>query len=396
MQISNIPAKFALVWGEGASSPYITVPIPLTTPTPGRASLSLGFPPLNFTPRGSGGIPPFGEDFNGIFNQITSWNQWQQAGGTVVYDSAFSTAVNGYPEGAVLRSAVNPQLFYVSTTDNNTTNPDDPIASSGWQVLCRIRLAAATNFYVRSDGSDNNTGLANNAGGAWLTLQHAFDTLAKLYDANGFQITINVGAGTFAGLLVNQFPVGVFGSIILNGAGSTTIFSSSITNNGYGQLLVQNVKMGGAGNSTPGFVAENAGSFITLGAGIEFGAISGATNAHIYASGGAISITANYTISGGAAFHITSYSSTGGISIGSNITCTLTGTPAFSTAFVSADIGGHVNVNLGSPQIVYSGSATGQRYVINNQAGIFGTAGAANFFPGSSPGFSGGNGAVYN
>ena len=148
MQISNIPAKFALIWGEGASSPYITTPVPDTTATPGRASFTLGFPPLNFTPRGSGGIPPFGEDFNGILNQVTAWAQWQQAGAPVFYDAAFSTAVGGYPKGCVLTST-EPGVKWISTVDNNVTDPDGG-SPTGWN-----RFTPGTTNYVVDTGATN-------------------------------------------------------------------------------------------------------------------------------------------------------------------------------------------------------------------------------------------------
>ena len=50
--------------------------------------------------------------------------------------------------------------------------------------------AIGTNYYVRTDGSDSNDGSANDAAHAWLTIQHAVDTVAT-------GDTINVAAGTY-------------------------------------------------------------------------------------------------------------------------------------------------------------------------------------------------------
>lgn len=136
MQQSNIPSKFGIPWGNAAGPTYIQT-IPQASQigiTNCRASLTDGFPPLTFIPSSSGGCPPFGKDFNGILNQITQWSQWQSAGGPVFWDSAFSTSIGGYPKGAVLQSAVLLGRMWLSTADNNTTNPDSQ-TSANWVPL---------------------------------------------------------------------------------------------------------------------------------------------------------------------------------------------------------------------------------------------------------------------
>src|SRR5690606_36605511 len=47
------------------------------------------------------------------------------------------------------------------------------------------------------DGSDSNSGLSNNAGGAWLTLQHAYNQVCRIIDFGGFDVTIKVADGTY-------------------------------------------------------------------------------------------------------------------------------------------------------------------------------------------------------
>lgn len=98
--------------------------------TPGAASFETGFPPLTMTPLLAGGIPPMGEDFNGILYFITYIQRFQSAGMVPKYDAAFSTAVNGYPKGAVLQKD-NEQGWWVSTVNNNTSDPDGG-SPTGW------------------------------------------------------------------------------------------------------------------------------------------------------------------------------------------------------------------------------------------------------------------------
>ncbi len=143
MQLSDLPNKFRIPFANAAGGAYIRN-IPLASRIgveDGAASLTDGFVPLNFTPIGAGGVPPFGADMNGILYQTTGWARWVAAGGSVVFDAAFSTAVGGYPKSALLASATTPGIFYVSTVDNNVTNPD--AGGAGWQQVAPLPASDA-------------------------------------------------------------------------------------------------------------------------------------------------------------------------------------------------------------------------------------------------------------
>ena len=134
---SSIPIKIPTYWGTSAPGANNACPIPIPSQigsNPGRASWTDGFPPLTFSPIASGGIPPSGADFNGVLCQLSQWTRWENAGAPVFYDATFSSLVGGYPNGAVLAQAANPTCEWVSTVDNNASNPD--AAGANWISSC--------------------------------------------------------------------------------------------------------------------------------------------------------------------------------------------------------------------------------------------------------------------
>lgn len=126
---SNAPAKFTVPFATSGAKNSI----PITPPvTPGLASYQQGFPPTTMEPIASGGIPPYGQDFNGILNAVNVANLWQQSGFVFSYDAVFATDSNigGYPAQALL-CRTDGLGFWLNTTDNNTSSPDTT-GSSGW------------------------------------------------------------------------------------------------------------------------------------------------------------------------------------------------------------------------------------------------------------------------
>lgn len=128
------PARFTIPFADSASGSFIR-PIPQASQigiTAGAASLTDGFPPLNFQPIAAGGVPPFGQDFNGLLNQITGWSRWFEAGAPILYDATFATGGSGgYPNGAIIQSSAVEGNLWMSTADNNTTDPDS-VSSANW------------------------------------------------------------------------------------------------------------------------------------------------------------------------------------------------------------------------------------------------------------------------
>lgn len=131
MLSSSTPPLFPLTWAASAGAGYIRT-IPTASQigiTAGAASLTDGFPPLNFLPVSGGGVPPFGQDMNGILHMLSAGVQWEQVGGEPVYNASLQTAIGGYPAGAILQSA-DGTGWWRSTTENNLTNPET--GGAGW------------------------------------------------------------------------------------------------------------------------------------------------------------------------------------------------------------------------------------------------------------------------
>jgi hypothetical protein len=176
VKLSDIPTKFPIPFANSAGPSFIR-PIPVSSQIgiqDGAWSLTDGSPPLNFTAKGIGGVPPFGQDANGLFKQITQWARWQGAGGAVPWDSAFSAAIGGYPQNAVVASATVVGRFWKSTVDDNVTNPDS--GGAGWidafGKSTRVVTSSAT--LNLDSGTDYAIGLNRTSGLAPMTINLAF------------------------------------------------------------------------------------------------------------------------------------------------------------------------------------------------------------------------------
>jgi len=270
------------------------------------------------------------------------------------------------------------------------------VGSSYADVGVRERLAANRTYYVRTDGSNSNTGLANTSGGAFLTIQKAWDVACCL-DLNSFVVTIQVGDGTYsAGIITSVQPLGgsvtITGNtttpanVIVNGVQYCFRFTGILVN----PLVLQGMKLAISSNiacislEAPGAIRYDK---------IEFGSAASGV-AHVQALGrGAVLICqgngvgGTITISGSCYSHV--YAQNGG-QIGLDYaTFTVSGTPAFGGQFAWVDLWSYLSAN-GST--TFSGSATGKRYFADNFSRIYTAGGGASFFPGNAAGTVGTDG----
>lgn len=208
MLSANVPARFSIWWAANADPAYVR-DIPEQSQVgvqDGAASLETGFPPDTFTQLVAGGSPPFGQDFNGILRQITTNQQWMQAGGGWAYDLNFSTDVGGYPKGAIIRSSIVLGRQWYSLVDNNTTNPDDPLTSANWAPVGIAPGAPVASFSstvlpgcVLANGLTIGNAASNGTGRANADTLFAYRAIWQQFSATACPIYTSAGTLTTRG-----------------------------------------------------------------------------------------------------------------------------------------------------------------------------------------------------
>lgn len=245
-------------------------------------------------------------------------------------------------------------------------------------------LTANRTYYVRTDGSDSNTGLVDSAGGAFLTIQKGIDTAATLL-LNGFTVTIQVRDGTFVGDVSLKSITG--GRVIVQG--NTTTPTNVVIQRSAAIAAVLGIGIVGTYTFQGFTFAGTPGAWIRVdGPGVNFTfntitfpLLTGGI--HILSLDGAIvQSDGNYTISGGGATFMQT-SVQGMIVDLAARTITVSGTPAWSFGFAVAS----ANSTIRYPNKTYSGAATGVRYrTIENS--VISVGGSATYFPGDVAGIT--------
>lgn len=245
-------------------------------------------------------------------------------------------------------------------------------------------LLANRTYYVRTDGNDNNDGRSNTAGGAFRNIQTAVN-VASLINMNGYNITIQVGNGTYNEDVKISGPflcpsLNSYISLIGDATPSNVVINGLLYAY-YAYLYVYGFKLIDGGSQ--GYcLRADSNSYVDVD-NCEFGAASVAQIRVEQA--GVARMYYNYKISGSAPAHIQTYGTGAFINYRFNgaMTVTLTGTPAFSTAYAVA-AGGYLEQD--SSLISFSGSATGSRYAATNNGTIYTAGAGATFLPGNAGG----------
>lgn len=202
----------------------VTLPVPIpdqTGITPGRASFDTGFGPQNMVDITSmGGVPPFGQDMNGILYTLSAYTLLQQAGQIVRFNATAAAAFTGYAVGARVASATVPGRVWVNYLDGNTNDPDavttgwaalDPLTSASAPAAGTINnlvLPGASDFALDIDTSAGDvdiTGFVAQRNGQRLYLSNTGANLLQAMANNGGSAAANqVRAATDLGIVQNQ------------------------------------------------------------------------------------------------------------------------------------------------------------------------------------------------
>lgn len=405
MQYSDLPNRVTVPFAE--SGPKNTVPVPSQVSiTPGAASFTTGFPPLTMTPIAAGGVPPFGQDMNGILFDESSWTRWVSAGGMVEYDATFSTAVGGYPKGAILKPTSGTGLW-MSIADNNTANPD--AGGAGWMaVVPRVSAITTTGTItpqqaglVQVSAASGNVTLtlpaASAAGGAAMAF-----TFART-DTSGNSVTVNrAGSDTIEGLASIAIPTGGRIGLVSDGVsawriasrvggGNMQVFTSSDTFTVPAGVTRIKCRVWGAGGGGGG---TNSGGFNAVargggGGGYAEGWYSVVPGQSIFVTVGAGGSPGNASPSDGGDGATTSVGSLISATGGGRGGASIGGITSAGGAFGSG-VGGQFNWNGGESQ---NGHIVGS--VLFASSGGFAYAGGYGATRSAGAAFDGSNGAAY-
>jgi hypothetical protein len=208
MNSTNAPAKVVLPF---AAESALKTTIPVLSQigiTPGAASYTDGFPPLTMTPLAAGGIPPSGQDMNGILNALSALNQWYSLGAGFPYDPTAASNANilGYPKGArVMRS--DGTGYWLNTVDGNEVNPESvttgAAASAGWvpDLTNGIASITMTSANVTLTPAQYGKPIITITGALTANLNLIFPSMAGAWIINnactgGHTVTCKTAAGT--------------------------------------------------------------------------------------------------------------------------------------------------------------------------------------------------------
>jgi len=254
-------------------------------------------------------------------------------------------------------------------------------------AVARQRLTAGVSVYIDPTNGNDTTGTGT-IGAPFKTFAVAFPYAVDRYDLVNFTVTFQfVGTAFTEQILANEVVSVGGGNFVLDFSGGTLHTSGPCIRwkgERSGIVTVQNVDLASTGNSA---IIVQDSTFLSVGDGVRFGTCG---LYHVQAIDyGLPLLFTNYEIYGGANAHIVAQERAT-FQFYFPPVVTLTGTPAFTTAFAWALRGGFIYAG----GTTFNGSATGPRFITDRSTIDTGNAGLS-YFPGSSAG-SGNGGGTYD
>ncbi|ACB75215.1 hypothetical protein [Opitutus terrae] len=255
------------------------------------------------------------------------------------------------------------------------------------RIPIRDPLAADRTYFVRPDGDDANSGLIDDATGAFRTIQKAVNVVSEDLDLGEFDVTIQIADGVYTSGVWLRPWLSSGSEVVLRGnvASPSSVLIDLTTPgetggccfySGGGRQVwrIEGVKMQ---TSAPGGACIKADYSEVVFSNVVFGA---ATDFHVFAANhGKVFAAGSYSIVGPAKRHLYAIQSV--ILLSPAATVSLVGTPSFAWHFAASESCGVIDVT----GVSFSGPATGARYYVtlNGVIKAFGT-----ILPGNAAGIA--------
>ena len=245
------------------------------------------------------------------------------------------------------------------------------------QAAFAQRVKADLTFYVRADGNDANDGVTNTAAGAFATPQGAVNAIQGRYSGSSFKITIQIGAGTFPGVIISG-STGINFELVGAGKANTILGSASTVGVSVSRGAYVTVRSLRVGNTAQHGLIASVNGQIQF-ADLSFGALTTGGRQMWALEGGIINGSGSvYSIDAGASEH--ALCDLASSIIISNASVTLAAGVSF-TNFAFANSG-----SMRARNMTFTGTATGRKYHASSN-GVIDVGGAAvTYFPGDVAG----------
>ncbi|MEW4516603.1 phage tail protein [Proteus vulgaris] len=177
-----------------------------------QATWDQGFGQITMLPVSAGGLPPKGQDFNGILNQMCETIVHISKGGVFKFSADYATAINGYPKGAILQSE-DEEKYYQSIIDNNKVNfntaSQDQIKTS-WKLVMTDDLLDQLSKKLESSAVVQSTGTSTTSVMSQKASTDSFQPKGNYQPAGNYAL---LSGASFTGPVYAEGEIGAYKGI---------------------------------------------------------------------------------------------------------------------------------------------------------------------------------------
>ncbi|HGW4593117.1 TPA: phage tail protein [Proteus mirabilis] len=218
-----------------------------------QATWDQGFGQITMLPVSAGGLPPKGQDFNGILNQMCETIVHISKGGVFKFSADYATAINGYPKGAILQSE-DEKKYYQSIIDNNKVNfntaSQDQIKTS-WKLVMTDDLLDQLSKKLESSAVVQSTGTSTTSVMSQKASTDSFQPQGNYADKSSKELQrFNSGVFVVSGSAIASTIDGKEAGVIINN-NEPCLYSRYSSTGGYRFIKIpeRNGEMSLAGDS---------------------------------------------------------------------------------------------------------------------------------------------------